>query len=80
MPPPRSNRPLPSPIGFALIGSEMAAFTILGVILDWATGSTPWLTVALTLFGCAAAFFHLLQLVNKKSPGDSVPPTNSGAV
>ena len=59
------------PVGLMVAGSEMAGFTVLGVVLDlFAFDSMPWCTVGLTLLGCVAAFAHLVAMVKAKT----VPP------
>jgi len=60
-----------SPFAFAVLGMEMAGFTIVGVVIDWLTGLTPWFTVALTLLGVVAAFMHLSRTVLRASPPKS---------
>lgn len=67
MPPARAV----SPFAFAVLGMEMAGFTVVGVLIDWLTGLTPWFTVALTLLGVVAAFLHLAQSVRKGPPPKS---------
>jgi F0F1-type ATP synthase assembly protein I len=58
-----------------VVGSEMAAFTVLGLLLDFGLGTIPWLTVVFTLLGVAVAFFHLVKitqsLAGKPKPPDS---------
>ena len=58
MPPARAV----SPFAFAVLGMEMVGFTVVGVLIDWLTGLTPWFTVALTLLGVVVAFLHLAQI------------------
>lgn len=68
------------PIGLMAIGSEMAGFTVVGVILDLLVFDTlPWFTIGLTVLGFAAAFYHLVQFAKiqvkpphggQSSPGD----------
>jgi F0F1-type ATP synthase assembly protein I len=65
MPPAPPDRRVVTPVGFALIGSEMVGFTVTGVLIDWAAGTTPWATVTLTLMGLLAAFLHMVRLVKK---------------
>lgn len=60
-----------SPFAFAVLGVEMAGFTVAGVLIDWLTGLTPWFTVALTLLGVVAVFAHLARTVRKASPPNS---------
>lgn len=53
-----------------VVGTEMAGFTVTGVLLDvFVFGTMPWLTVGLTLLGLVAAFMHLLRMVKPKPPG-----------
>ena len=73
-PPPSGKR---LPIGLMVAGSEMASFTILGLLLDFVLGTMPGFTIGLTLAGLFIAFFHLVKmsqaLAAKKppaSPGD----------
>ena len=61
-------------VGLMVMGSEMAGFTVIGLVLDFALGTMPWLTVGFTLFGFAVVFNHLLRFSksmtrkNGKSP------------
>lgn len=62
------------PVGLMVLGSEMASFTIIGLLLDFAIGSMPWFTIGMTLFGAAAAFWQLLRMAKQLSqPPDSKP-------
>lgn len=79
--PPSSGRRLP--ISFAIAGSEMASFTVLGLLLDFGLGTMPWFTIALTLAGLVAAFVHLVkmsQALSKKKSGapDANAPDREG--
>ena len=47
------------PIGLLVAGSEMASFTIMGVLLDFGLGTMPIFTIVLTLVGVGLAFFHI---------------------
>jgi F0F1-type ATP synthase assembly protein I len=67
------NRPITA-TGFLGIGSEMAGFTVIGVILDLIIGSMPGFTIGLTLLGVVVAFIHLVQATRAK-PG---PPDGGG--
>lgn len=50
------------PLGLMAIGSEMAGFTVVGVVLDlYVFNSLPWFTIGLTLLGFAVVFFHLIR-------------------
>jgi F0F1-type ATP synthase assembly protein I len=63
-PPSSESRPL---VGLMVMGSEMAGFTILGLLLDFALGTIPWLTVAFTVFGFGVVFFHLMRMAKALS-------------
>lgn len=69
------------PIGFMVAGSEMASFTIVGLLLDYAFGTMPWVTVVLTLLGLVAAFLHLKRLAKLVAGRKPDPPggTTGGA-
>ena len=59
---PSSGRPVP--IGLMVAGSEMATFTVVGLLLDFGLGTMPGFTIGLTLLGLALAFFHLVKMAN----------------
>ena len=73
--PPSSGKRLP--IGLMVAGSEMASFTLLGLLVDYGLGTMPWFTIGLTLLGLAVAFFHLVKmsqaLAGKKPPTGGRP-------
>ena len=50
---------------------EMVSFTLLGLLLDYALGTVPGMTIGLTLLGLAVAFFHLVQMSKAHSSGDA---------
>lgn len=68
MTPPDSDRRPLSPIAFAVVGSEMASFTLVGVGIDYFAGTMPWMTVGLTLLGTVAAMVHLIRMALPKNP------------
>lgn len=70
---PSSGRPLP--IGLMVAGSEMATFTILGLVLDFGIGTMPWFTIGLTLCGLAVAFFHLVKMSQSLAKRKPEPPS-----
>lgn len=75
---PPSNGPR-VPVGLMVAGSEMVSFTLLGLLLDYALDTMPWLTIGLTLLGLVAAFFQLTKLAKalaKKKPPK--PPAGEG--
>jgi F0F1-type ATP synthase assembly protein I len=72
MPPDR--RPV-TPVGFAVVGSEMVGFTLAGVAIDWLAGTIPWATVILTVLGLLAALMHLARMVKKNT---GAPPEARG--
>lgn len=58
------ERPTPavvSPKRFAIIGSELVAFTLLGVMIDVLAGWLPWATVTSTLLGLVAVMIQLVR-------------------
>lgn len=66
------------PIGFMVAGSEMASFTIFGLLIDYAFGTMPGFTIALTLLGLVAAFFHLKRLAKAIATKKPAPPRADG--
>jgi F0F1-type ATP synthase assembly protein I len=74
------------PFGLMVVGSEMASFTIIGLLLDFALGTMPGFTIGLTLAGLAVAFFHLVRMSKalaskpvKKPESPNLPkPPNEG--
>ncbi|MCS6864627.1 MAG: AtpZ/AtpI family protein [Gemmataceae bacterium] len=70
------------PIHLVVIGSEMASFTIVGVLLDYALGTQPGLTIVLTLVGLGVAFYHLVVMskaLSAKSARAEQPRDRSGS-
>ena len=64
------------PIGLMVAGSEMATFTVLGLLLDFGLGTMPGFTIGLTLLGLVAAFFQLVQMSRRlaaKGPDPAAP-------
>lgn len=53
------------PMGFVVIGSEMASFTLLGLLIDYLLSTIPWFTVGMTLLGFAHAFSQLMKVAKK---------------
>jgi F0F1-type ATP synthase assembly protein I len=66
---PTGGRGPVSPLGFAVLGSELAGFTVIGVLLDWWLATLPWLTIVGTFAGLSAAFVHMAQMARAKPPG-----------
>jgi F0F1-type ATP synthase assembly protein I len=54
-----------APMGFLVAGSEMASFTIAGLLLDYICGTLPWITIGMTLLGFMAAFFQLITMAKR---------------
>ncbi len=67
------------PVGLIVAGSEMASFTILGLLLDYGLGTMPGFTIGLTLLGLVLAFYHLVKLSRAMSQQRPNPPANNGA-
>jgi len=62
------------PMGFMIVGSEMVSFTLLGLLLDYAFGTLPVLTVCITLLGVGVAFFHLIKMAQTLTRKKAKPP------
>jgi F0F1-type ATP synthase assembly protein I len=67
------------PIGFMVAGSEMASFTLLGLLIDYLAGTMPGFTIGLTLLGLGLAFWHLVRMskalsAKKQSPSQGSAP------
>lgn len=60
-------------ISLLVIGSEMASFTIVGLLLDYALGTLPGLTIGLTLLGLVVAFYHLMVMAKAMAGKSSHP-------
>lgn len=65
------------PLGLMMVGSEMASFTIFGLLLDYFIGTMPGFTIGLTLLGLAAAFVHLKQMADKMAAKKPEPPSGA---
>ncbi len=55
-------------------GSEMASFTILGLLLDFWLGTMPGFTIGLTLAGLFVAFYHLVKMSQALAAKKPDPP------
>ena len=62
------------PIGMMVAGSEMASFTILGLLLDFGLGTMPGFTIVLTLAGLFVAFYHLVKMSQALAAKKPDPP------
>lgn len=80
-----ADKPSPGsrmPVGFMVAGSEMASFTILGVLLDFGLGTMPGFTIGLTLLGLVVSLWHLVkmsQAMGKKDPPAAPPESGAGS-
>ncbi len=60
-----------------IVGSEMASFTAVGLLIDYLVGSMPAFTICLTLIGVVASFYQLMVMAKaisrskEKGTGDS---------
>ena len=61
-------------MGLLVAGSEMASFTILGLILDLSLGTMPAFTIGLTPLGLIIAFYHLVKMAQALTRHGSGPP------
>ena len=62
------------PVGLMVVGSEMASFTLLGLLIDFGLGTMPGFTIALTLLGLVVAFFHLVKISRVLAAKKPAPP------
>jgi hypothetical protein len=73
---PKQPRPLPPPLGMLVIGSEIAGFAVVGIVLDYLLGNfdgLPWMTLILSPLGLLVAGWHLRQLVRPRGPSSPSP-------
>ncbi|VTT97669.1 : ATPase_gene1 [Gemmataceae bacterium] len=73
------NRGPSMPLGFLMAGSEMATFSVVGLILDYYLGTMPGFTIGLTLLGLVASFFHLMQMAKVIARKKPKPGSGDGA-
>ena len=62
------------PIGLMVVGSEMASFTVVGLLLDYALDTMPGFTIGLTLLGGVTAFVHLIKMSKAMAAKKPDPP------
>jgi F0F1-type ATP synthase assembly protein I len=63
------------PIGLMVVGTEMASFTLFGLLTDYLLGTMPGFTIGLTLLGLVVAFFHLVKISRAiQKPNPKPPP------
>ena len=68
------------PIGLMVVGSEMASFAVLGLLLDFGLGTMPGFTIGLTLLGLVVAFYHLVKMSQAlAAQSKQQEPPDSGA-
>ena len=60
-------------MGFTLIGSQLTAFTLAGVGLDYWFGCLPWLTLVLTLIGIGASVLFTMRLLKQEEANKPGP-------
>lgn len=76
-----ADRPQSGPrlsVGLMALGSEMAGFTLFGLLLDCGLGTRPWFTVGLTLIGFGFVFFHLVRFARRMSDRPGPPGGGPG--
>lgn len=66
------------PMGLMVVGSEMAGFTVVGILLDYALHTMPGFTVGLTLLGVVVVFVHLARFARSMSNPTPPPGENGG--
>jgi F0F1-type ATP synthase assembly protein I len=67
------------PVGLMVAGSEMASFTVLGLLLDFGLGTMPGFTIGLTLLGLVVSLWHLVKMSQAMSKMSKQKPPESGA-
>jgi F0F1-type ATP synthase assembly protein I len=55
------------------VGLEMVAPIVLGLVLDYYLGWSPWCVIVGAVLGLTGGFVHLVVALNKEDP-DSRPP------
>ncbi len=63
--PNKLGRPL---VAMAAVGSEMVGFSLVGIMIDYATGmlnTIPWATLILAPLGVMIGLIHLITLAGK---------------
>ncbi len=59
----------PVGLGLAMIGSELVAFALAGIAVDFFAGTRGGFTVAALILGMAAAVVLTVRLLRDDSPG-----------
>jgi F0F1-type ATP synthase assembly protein I len=76
-----ADRPPDGPrtsIGLMVMGSEMAGFAVLGLLLDFGLGTMPGFTIGLTLLGFVVVFVHLVRFSRAMANRPGPPPLSEG--
>ena len=58
-------------MALAQVGLEMVVPTVIGLVLDYYLGTSPWLTVGLTVVGFVGGITHIVLLQRRF---DEKPP------
>ncbi len=58
-------------VALSQIGLEMVAPIVIGLLVDYYLGWTPWALVAGAVLGLVGGFVHLVHLLNKMDSKDS---------
>jgi F0F1-type ATP synthase assembly protein I len=65
---PTGGRGPVSPLGFAVLGSELVGFTLVGLFFDWLLGWLPWCTIGGLVGGLMLVLLHMAQMTGYKPP------------
>ena len=69
------QQPTPRQMGYyaalAQIGMEMFVPAVAGFYLDEWLGTTPWIMIALAVFGFAGSLIHLFAILRRKERDES---------
>lgn len=75
---PPNRRELSHYMAIAQVGMEMAAPILVGLLLDYSFGWSPWGVVAGAVFGLIGGLAHLVALSKRQHPNGSSKPQRDG--
>jgi F0F1-type ATP synthase assembly protein I len=75
---PPGRRELGHYVAIAQVGMEMAAPIVIGLLLDYAFGWSPWGIVGGAVFGLIGGLAHLIALANRQHHDGPRAPQRDG--